>query len=93
MRDSEIAQAVNEQLGNYNKANWTKTQAQLSKFMLFPGWDLSSVNWVVRHPIKTSVPPALFGVAANRAINSLGGNRESEKDDFSAIHAVIGRSI
>lgn len=87
MRDSEIAQAVNEQLGNYNKANWTKTQAQLSKFMLFPGWDLSSVNWVVRHPIKTSVPPALLVWAANRAINSLGGNRESEKDDFSAIHA------
>ncbi len=87
MRDSEIAQAINEQLGNYNKANWTKTQAQLSKFMLFPGWDLSSVNWVVRHPIKTSVPPALLVWAANRAINSLGGNRESEKDDFSAIHA------
>ncbi|MGB8986850.1 MAG: hypothetical protein WCC37_09630, partial [Candidatus Sulfotelmatobacter sp.] len=87
MHDSEIAQAVNEQLGNYNKANWTKTQAQLSKFMLFPGWDLSSVNWVVRHPIKTSVPPALLVWAANRAINSLGGNRESEKDDFSAIHA------
>ena len=87
MRDSEIAEAVNEQLGNYNKVNWTKTQAQLSKFMLFPGWDLSSVNWVIRHPIKTSVPPAILVWAANRAINSLGGNRESEKDDFSAIHA------
>ena len=87
MRDSEIAEAVNEQLGNYNKVNWTKTQAQLSKFMLFPGWDLSSVNWVIRHPVKTSVPPAILVWAANRAINSLGGNRESEKDDFSAIHA------
>src|SRR5208337_361216 len=86
-RDSQIAQAVNEQLGNYNRANWTRMQTQLSKFMLFPGWDMSSLNWVLRHPIKTSVPPALLIWAANQTINAMGGNRESEKNDFFAIHA------
>jgi hypothetical protein len=85
--DSRIAQTVNEQLGNYNRANWTKMQTQISKFVLFPGWDMSSLNWVIRHPIKTSVPPALLIWTANRAINSMGGNRESEKNDFFAIHA------
>jgi len=84
--DSQVAQRVNEQLGNYNRANWTRMQTQLSKFAFFPGWDMPSLNWVLRHPVKTSVPPALLVWAANRAINSMGGNRESEKNDFAAIH-------
>lgn len=85
--DSKITQAVNEQLGNYNRANWTKMQTKLARFVLFPGWDMSSFNWVLRHPIKTSVPPALLIWTANQAINAMGGNRESEKNDFFAIHA------
>jgi hypothetical protein len=85
--DSRIAQAVNEQLGNYNRANWTKMQTKMARFVLFPGWDMSSLNWVIRHPIKTSVPPALLIWAANQTINAMTGNRESDKNDFFAIHA------
>lgn len=84
--DSRIAQAVNEQLGNYNKRNWTEMQRGLSRFMLFPGWDMSSAAWVIRHPIKTSVPSALVVFMANKAIHSLGYNKESDKNDIFAIH-------
>jgi hypothetical protein len=87
LSDSRIAQAVNEQLGNYNRANWTKMQTKIAQFVLFPGWDMSSLNWVIRHPIKTSVPPAVLIWTANRVINAMGGNRESEKNDFFTIHA------
>jgi hypothetical protein len=85
--DSRVAQAVNEQLGNYNRANWTKVQQRISRFVLFPGWDMSSMNWVLRHPIRTSLPPALLIWLANQTIHSMGGNRESEKNDLFAIHA------
>jgi hypothetical protein len=85
--DARVAQAVNEQLGNYNRANWTDVQRQISKFVLFPGWDMSSLNWVIRHPVRTSLPPALLIWTANQALNALGKNRESEKNDFFAIHA------
>jgi hypothetical protein len=74
-------------LGNYNRANWTDVQRLISKFVLFPGWDMSSLNWVIRHPVRTSLPPALLIWTANQTLNALGKNRESEKNDFFAIHA------
>ncbi len=83
---SRIAQAVNETLGSYNRANWTAVQKQVGKFLLFPGWDMSSMNWVLRNPIKTTLPPAMIVWAANQAIHALGGNRESDKNDLSNIH-------
>jgi hypothetical protein len=86
LSDAKIAEAVRTQLGDYNRANWTDQQKMLSKFMMFPGWDFSSVRWVLQHPIKTTMPPALVVLLANRTLNYFGQNREEDRDDISAIH-------
>lgn len=90
--DERLTQLINEQLGNYNRVNWTKVQQQVSKFQLFPGWDNSSIAWVLRHPIKTTVPPALLVLMANNVVNQLGqqgigpGNRDSDRFDLTNVH-------
>jgi hypothetical protein len=86
LTDAQIAEAVRTQLGDYNRANWTDQQKMLSKFMMFPGWDFSSVKWVVQHPIKTTVPPALMVLLANRVLHQFGQNREEDQYDVSNIH-------
>jgi hypothetical protein len=84
--EDQIARAVNTQLGDYNRANWNDRQKTLSKFMLFPGWDTSSIRWVIEHPIKTTVPPALIVWTANQVLNSLGQNRDEDASDISNVH-------
>lgn len=86
LTDAQIAQAVNTQLGDYNRRNWTQQQKLLSKFMLFPGWDTSSIRWVIEHPIKTTVPPALVVWTANQVLHHFGKNRAQDANDFSNIH-------
>lgn len=86
LTDEEIARAVNTQLGDYNRKNWTQQQKLLSKFMLFPGWDTSSIRWVIEHPIKTTVPPALIVWTANQVLHHFGKNRAEDANDFSNIH-------
>lgn len=86
LSDSQIAEAVRTQLGDYNRANWSGRQKMLSRFMMFPGWDFSSIRWVLQHPIKTTVPPALVVFLANQALNKLGQNRAEDKYDIGAIH-------
>lgn len=86
LTDAQIAQAVNTQLGDYNRKNWTQQQKLLSKFMLFPGWDTSSIRWVIEHPIKTTVPPALVVWTANQVLHHFGKNRAADASDFSNIH-------
>jgi len=86
LSDAKVAEAVRNQLGDYNRANWTDQQKMLSRFMMFPGWDFSSVRWVLQHPVKTTVPPALMVLLANRTLNHFGQNREEDRDDISNIH-------
>ena len=86
LSESQIAAAVRTQLGDYNRANWTDRQKLLAKFMMFPGWDSSSIRWVIQHPIKTTAPPALVVLLANQALNQLGQNRSEDKYDISNIH-------
>jgi hypothetical protein len=86
LTDTQIAAAVRTQLGDYNRANWSDRQKMLARFMMFPGWDFSSVRWVLQHPIKTTVPPALVVLLANQALNELGQNRSEDKYDISNIH-------
>jgi hypothetical protein len=86
LTDAQVAAAVRTQLGDYNRANWTDRQKMLGKFMMFPGWDFSSVKWVLQHPVKTTVPPALVVFLANQALNQLGQNRSEDKYDISNIH-------
>jgi hypothetical protein len=86
LSEAKIAEAVRTQLGDYNRANWTDQQKMLSKFMMFPGWDFSSIRWVLQHPIKTTVPPALAVLLANRTLNYFGQNRDEDRDDISNIH-------
>jgi hypothetical protein len=82
LSDSQIAAAVRTQLGDYNRANWSDRQKLLAKFMMFPGWDASSIRWVLQHPIKTSVPPALVVLLANQALH----HRTEDQNDISSIH-------
>jgi hypothetical protein len=86
MSDAELARAVNTQLGDYNRANWSDRQKMLGKFMMFPGWDASSMRWVIQHPIKTTVPPALLIWTANQILNRYGQNRPEDASDIQNIH-------
>jgi len=86
LSDSEIAAAVRTQLGDYNRANWTDRQKMLGRFMMWPGWDFASLRWVLQHPIRTTVPPALVVLLANRALGMFGANREEDRDDIGAVH-------
>ncbi|MGC1107098.1 MAG: hypothetical protein WA876_11215 [Candidatus Acidiferrales bacterium] len=83
----KAAQLVNDQLGRYNRATWTEMQKRVGKFLLFPGWDFSSINWVLRHPIRTAVPSAILMMLANNVIHHYGGNRDEDRFDPFAIHA------
>lgn len=86
LSDTEVSRAVNDALGEYNRANWTDRQKLLGRFLMFPGWDFASLRWVLQHPIRTTVPPALVVMLANRALHSLGQNREEDQNDIAAIH-------
>jgi hypothetical protein len=86
LTDTQIAEAVRTQLGDYNRANWTDRQKMLARFMMFPGWDFSSARWVLQHPIKTTVPPALVVLLANQALHQLGQNRAEDQYDIQNIH-------
>lgn len=86
LSDAQISEAVRTQLGDYNRANWTDQQKMLSRFFLFPGWDFSSLRWVLQHPLKTTVPPALVVMLANRALHSFGQNRDEDQNNISAAH-------
>lgn len=86
LTDSQISRAVNDALGEYSRANWTDRQKLLGRFMMFPGWDFSSLRWVLQHPIRTTVPPALVVMLVNRALHSFGQNRDEDQSDISAIH-------
>lgn len=82
----KVSQLVNDQLGRYNRATWTEMQNRVGRYMLFPGWDFSSMNWVMRHPIRTTVPPAILIMLANQVIHRYGGNRDEERFDPFAVH-------
>jgi hypothetical protein len=86
LSDAQITERVREQLGNYNRVNWTTMQEKVGKFMLFPGWDTSSFAWVIRHPVRTTVPAAILILTANNVINALGGNKSQDRFDFSNVH-------
>jgi len=86
LSDSEIAAAVRTQLGDYNRANWTDRQKMLGRFMMWPGWDFASLRWVLQHPIRTTVPPALLVLLANKALGTFGANREEDRDDIGVVH-------
>lgn len=92
LSDAQVARAVNTQLGDYNRKNWSDTQKQVGKFMLFPGWSLSSLRWVIEHPIKTTVPPALLVLTANQVLHQFGQNTARDARDIENIH-VGDRSI
>lgn len=86
LTDAQVSRGVNDALGEYNRANWTDRQKLLGRFMMFPGWDFASLRWVLQHPIRTTVPPALVVMLANHALHSFGQNREEDQNDISAVH-------
>lgn len=90
LSDEKVAQLVNDQLGRYRRESWTNVMHGASRFMMFPGWDFSSVAWVIRHPIRTTVPTAILISTANDILSRVGA--PSAKRDSRAIH-VAGRAF
>ena len=86
MKEQEVADTVNDALGNYNRANWTERQKQLARFTLFPGWDTASAKWFLKHPFKVGIAGALVVMAINLALRKLGGSKGDEAYDFSYLH-------
>jgi hypothetical protein len=86
LSDEQIARAVRTQLGDYMRSNWSTEQKLAAKFMLFPGCDASSIRWVLQHPVKTTVPPALLVLLANQALHQVGENQPEDQYDIFNIH-------
>lgn len=84
--DDEMAHRINDQLGRYNKASWTDFQKDVQPFTFFPGWDYSSVAWVLRHPLRGVVPAAMLILLANQVLNKLGKNKRKDSTDLSRVH-------
>ena len=75
-------------MGRYNKASWTTLQQDLqaSGLTFFPGWDYSSVEYVLRHPLKGRLPWALLALLANQVIHHYRKNKQKDSTDLSRIH-------
>jgi N12 class adenine-specific DNA methylase/GGDEF domain-containing protein len=86
MGEQRIAHEVNQTLGRYNRASWTDVQRNLGPFMLFPGWDYSSITFALKHPFKTAIAPAILMLLANSAVHAIGGNKKDESKDLERIH-------
>jgi hypothetical protein len=86
MTEAQVARAVEDGFGNYNRANWTERQRTLAKFTLFPGWDAASAKWFLRHPFKVGIAGSLVVLAINQALKALGKNKGDESTDLSYIH-------
>jgi hypothetical protein len=86
MGEEEAAKNVEDGFGNYNRANWTERMKRWARFLLFPGWDFSSLKWFLRHPLKTAIAPALATLAANLAVNMAGKNKDQDKYDYGYLH-------
>jgi len=90
MGEQRIAHEVNQTLGRYNRASWTDVQRNLGPLMLFPGWDMSSMSYALKHPFKTAVAPAVIMLLANAAVRSLGG-QQNKDDKFDTKKVHIGK--
>lgn len=85
--DEKVAHEVNQALGRYNRASWTSVQKDLAPFMLFPGWDYSSMAYALKHPFKTAIAPAVIIMLANAAVRAIGGQQKrDDKYDTQNIH-------
>jgi hypothetical protein len=92
LSDAEVSRAVRDALGDYSRTNWTERQKMLGRFMMFPGWDFSSIRWVLQHPIRTTVPGAVLVLLANQALHKAGLNRPEDATDIQNVH-VGNRTI
>ncbi len=89
---TQIASAVDDVLAQYNQTNWTDFKRRLAPYLVFPGWDASSMRYVLQHPFKTTVPSALMVLLANQASYRLGqATRQDAYDPFN-VH-IAGRSM
>lgn len=84
--DDQMAQRINDQFGRYNKASWTNAQKDAEPFTFFPGWDYSSVAWVLRHPLRTTLPVALLVLLANQVLYHAGKNKRADSTDLAHVH-------
>jgi hypothetical protein len=84
----EMAHRINMELGRYNKASWTTLQKDLqaSGLMFFPGWDYSSVEYNLRHPLKGRLPLALLMLIANQVVHHYRKNKQKESTDLTRVH-------
>src|SRR6185437_8347696 len=84
--DAEFGRQANTTFGNYSKMNQPEQRQAVSKFMLFPGWTISTAKFAMQHPIRTTVPGAVLVWMANQIIHAAGHSRDEDKNDIWAIH-------
>lgn len=89
--DAELAERLNDQLGRYARSSWTDLHRAMAPFMMFPGWNYSSANWVLKHPLRSVLPAAFLILLANMVLRHYHKNREKDKTDYKRLH-VGGRS-
>lgn len=90
--NAEIAERLNDQLGRYAKGTWTDFQRAMAPYMMFPGWNYSSANWVLKHPFRSVLPWALLVLLANNILYHYGKNRDRDRYDWRRFH-VGGRGF
>jgi hypothetical protein len=51
---------------------------KVGHFMTFPGWDLSSMHYVLQNPAKSAIAPAILTLFANQIISHAGKQSDPE---------------
>ena len=86
MSEQQMGQLVDDALGEHNRANWTERQRQIARFCLFPGWDIPSARWFLKHPWRVGFAGAAVVLAANLVMHKLGLAKGDDWIDTAYFH-------
>ena len=86
LTDQQIGERIDDAFGAYNRANWTERTKQIARFTLFPGWDVSSAKWFLRHPWKAGFAGAALILAINYAMHKEGLIKGDDWVDTAYLH-------
>jgi hypothetical protein len=86
LSEQEIADTVNDALGNYNRANWTERQRQIRDSPSSLDGIPLQPSGSLKHPFKVAIAGAMVVLAINLALKKLGKIKGDEAYDFSYIH-------
>lgn len=91
--EDEVGKAVRTSVGMINRASWNMIQRGAGHFMLFPSWFWGRARFVLDHPFKSALPPAIVALAINNALYLMGHNADKDRWNAAAVewdgHKVI----